>query len=36
HKSSADYIIKNNKDFDTCLENVITKFKEVIAEQAGK
>ena len=36
HKSSADYIIKNNKDFNTCLDNVITKFKEVIAEQEGK
>ena len=30
HKINADYIIKNNENFDACLEKVISKFNEVI------
>jgi uridine kinase len=30
HKDSADYIIKNNQNFDACLLNVINKFNEII------
>jgi uridine kinase len=31
HKATADYVIKNNENFDTCLKQVIQKFNEVIA-----
>ncbi len=31
HKPAADYIIKNNENFDACLDKVIVKFNEVIA-----
>lgn len=31
YKSNADYVIKNNTDFQECLIKVITKFNEVIA-----
>jgi uridine kinase len=30
HKSNADYIIKNNENFDACLDKVIAKFNNVI------
>ncbi|MDA8886606.1 uridine kinase [Bacteroidia bacterium] len=31
HKEKADYVIKNNSNFDECLLNVIAKFNEVIS-----
>ena len=31
HKEKADYVIKNNSNFDECLVNVIAKFNEVIS-----
>jgi len=31
HKSEADYVIQNNEDFSECLQKVIGKFNEVIA-----
>jgi uridine kinase len=30
HKSNADYVIKNNENFDACLSNVIQKFNDII------
>ena len=32
HKETADYIIKNNNNFDACLKQIIQKFNEVIAK----
>jgi len=36
HKADADYVIKNNVDFQDCLDNVISKFNEVIGTSASK
>jgi uridine kinase len=35
HKTSADYVILNNNNFDRCLENVIDKFTEVISSSSA-
>mgnify|MGYP000120835801 CR=1 FL=1 len=36
HKAEADYVIKNNVDFQECLDNVISKFNEVIGQSSSK
>lgn len=33
HKLKADYVIKNNENFEACLDKVIAKFKEVLSER---
>ena len=36
HKSEADYVIKNNVNFQECLDKVISKFNEVIGSSTSK
>lgn len=33
HKTKADYVIKNNENFDDCLETITAKFSEIIEEK---